>query len=97
MKSMLCLMHLIHHVVHMYIKNSKFKIQNSKKKKKKKKKPFGLGALGLQIISIYFQKNWTRSIGKASNCEKKEKAVKLEKTSTKKKEREVNARIFTKW
>ena len=49
---MLCLMHLIHHVVHMYIKNSK-----------KKKRPFGLGALGLQIISIYFQKNWTRGIG----------------------------------
>ena len=73
--------------------HKKFKIQNSKKKKK----PFGLGALGLQIISIYFQKNWTRGIGKASNCEKKEKAVKLEKTSTKKKEREVNARIFTKW
>ena len=31
---------------------------------------------------------------KASNCEKKEKAIKLENTSIKEKEREVNARIF---
>ena len=45
---MLCLMHLIHHVVHMYIKNSK--------KKKKKKRSFGLGSLGLQVILIHFQK-----------------------------------------
>ena len=33
---------------------------------------------------------------KASNCEKKEKAIKLEKTSIKEKEREVNAIIFIK-
>ena len=38
---MLCLMHLIDHVVHMYIK---------------KKRPFGLGALGPQVISVNFQK-----------------------------------------
>ena len=51
---MLSLIHLIHHIVHMYIKNSK---------KKKKKTPFGLGALDLQIISIHFQKNWAGGIG----------------------------------
>ena len=38
---MLCLMHLIHHVVHMYIK---------------KKKTFWTGALGPQVISVNFQK-----------------------------------------
>ena len=56
---MLCLMHLIHHVVHTYIKNSKKK----KKKRKKEKRPFGLGALGLQIISIYFQKIGLGALG----------------------------------
>ena len=45
---MLCLMHLIHHAVHMYIKNSK--------KKKEEKKSFGLGALGFQVMSIHFPK-----------------------------------------
>ena len=56
-------MHLIRHVVLMYIKNlkNKKKIQEkSFKKKKKKKKIFGLGALGLQVISIHFQKEISR-------------------------------------
>ena len=53
---MLYLMHLIHHVVHMFIKNSK-----------KKKRPFGLGALGLQIISNYFQKIGLGALGLFSN------------------------------
>ena len=56
---MLCLMHLIHHVVLMYIKNFKKKIQE-KSFKKRKKKIFGLGALGLQVISIHFQKEISR-------------------------------------
>ena len=57
-------MHLIHHVVHMYIKNTKnnqkkkrekkfFKKRKEKKKGFSKKKSFGLRALGLQIISIH--------------------------------------------
>ena len=59
---MLCLMHLIHHVVLMYIKNlkKKKKFKKNLSKKKKKKKIFGLGALGLQVISIHFQKEISR-------------------------------------
>ena len=58
---MLCLMHLIHHVVLMYIKNLKKKKKIQEKSfKKKKKKIFGLGALGLQVISIHFQKEISR-------------------------------------
>ena len=58
---MLCLMHLIRHVVLMYIKNLKKKKKFKKNlSKKKKKKIFGLGALGLQVISIHFQKEISR-------------------------------------
>ena len=65
-------MHLIHHVVHMYIKNSKNKKQKNSKKKKRKeskkklslKKIFQLGALGPQVISVHFQEQiCTRGIG----------------------------------
>ena len=53
-KSMLSLMHLIHHVVHMYIKKNYKKIKLNYKKGKKQR-PFGLGALGHQVISVHFQ------------------------------------------
>ena len=57
---MLFLMHLIRHVVLMYIKNFKNKIKEKSFQKKKEKKIFGLGALGLQVISIHFQKEISR-------------------------------------
>ena len=58
---MLCLMHFINHVVIIYIKNLKKKKKIQEKSfKKKKKKIFGLGALGLQVISIHFQKEISR-------------------------------------
>ena len=52
---MLSLMHLIHHVVHMYIKKKNYKKIKLNYKKGKKQRPFGLGALGHQVISVHFQ------------------------------------------
>ena len=53
---MLCLMHLIYHVVHMYI----IKKKKKKKKLKKKifqKKIFWTRGKGPSVISIHFQKS----------------------------------------